>query len=212
LNFEFIKKPKDILSLRGANIELEPAFRTHLENKLFREFLEDSISYSIFNYNSKFKIEKLSNGFLVGEKYSRKDVCRILNWPTDISSVVYGYKTVNGQTPCFVTYKKSDQISESTQYNDHFIDQETFAWESRSNRKLESQEIQNVINSDLILLFVKKSDGEGTDFYCMGDVEIVEGSVKQDVMPRSSEPVVHFKYKLKHRVEDHLYEYLTDKA
>lgn len=211
LNFEFIKKPKDIISLRGTNIELESAFRTQLENKLFREFLEDSISYSVYNYNSKFKIEKLSNGFLVGEKYSRKDVCRILNWPTDISSVVYGYKTVNGKTPCFVTYKKSDQISESTQYNDHFIDQETFAWESRSNRKLESQEIQNVINSDLILLFVKKSDGEGTDFYCIGEVEIVKGSIKQDVMPKSSEPVVHFKYKLKHRVEDHLYEYLTDK-
>ena len=198
--------------MRETDFELESAFSNQLENKLFREFLQDSIFYSIHNFNSKFKIQNLSNGFLVGEKYSRKDVCRILNWEHDLTSVLFGYKTVNGQTPCFVTYKKSDHISESTQYNDHFIDQETFAWESRSNRKLESQEIQNVINSDLILLFVKKSDGEGTDFYCIGEVDIVKGSVEQDVMSKSSQPVVHFKYKLKHRVEDHLYEYLTDKA
>jgi len=211
LNFEFIKKQKGIIRLRETDFELESAFSNQLENKLFREFLQDSIFYSIHNFNSKFKIQNLSNGFLVGEKYSRKDVCRILNWEHDLTSVLFGYKTVNGQTPCFVTYKKSDHISESTQYNDHFIDQETFAWESRSNRKLESQEIQNVINSDLILLFVKKSDGEGTDFYCIGEVDIVKGSVEQDVMSKSSQPVVHFKYKLKHRVEDHLYEYLTDK-
>jgi hypothetical protein len=139
-----------------------------------------------------------------------KDACRILHWPTDISSVVYGYKTINGVTPCFVTYKKSDQISNSTQYNDHFIDPQTFAWESRSNRRIESSEIQNVIHSNLILLFVKKSDGEGTDFYCIGEVEIVPGSIKQDKMPVSEEPVIHFKYALKYPVEDHLYAYLTD--
>jgi superfamily II DNA or RNA helicase len=210
LNFDFVKKSKSIIKIESEILTLENSFVHHLDNKVFNDFLLDSIDYSIHTFDSKYKIEKLSKGFLLGEKYSRKDVCRILNWPTDISSVVYGYKTVNGITPCFVTYKKSKQISESTQYNDHFIDQETFAWESRSNRKLVSTEIQNVINSDLILLFVKKSDGEGTDFYCIGEVEIVQGSVKQDVMPKSSKPVVHFKYKLKHRVEDHLYEYLTN--
>ena len=55
LNFEFIKKPKDIICTIGTNIELESAFRKYLKNKLFREFLEDSISYSVFNFNSKFK-------------------------------------------------------------------------------------------------------------------------------------------------------------
>ena len=115
-------------------------------------------------------------------------------------------------TPCFVTYKKSDKISQSTQYNDHFINEETFAWESRSNRKIESSEIQQVIKSNLIQLFVKKSDGEGTDFYCIGQVEIIPDSVRQDKMSISQEPVVHFMYKLKHRVENHLYEYLTDEA
>ncbi|MFO0495651.1 MAG: DUF3427 domain-containing protein [Flavobacteriia bacterium] len=212
LNFEFVKKPKKIVSIEIGRIKLEDGFQKLMEDQLFKDFIKDSICYSIHVYNQKFKVDKYNHGFLISEKYSRKDACRILNWPTDISSVVYGYKTVNGVTPCFVTYKKSDSISNSTQYNDHFIDPQTFAWESRSNRRIESSEIQNVINSELILLFVKKSDGEGTDFYCIGEVEIVPGSIKQDKMSVSEEPVVHFKYSLKHRVEDHLYEYLTEEG
>lgn len=212
LNFEFVKKRKKIVSIEIGRIKLEDGFQKLMEDQLFKDFIKDSIRYSMHVYNQKFKVEKYNHGFLISEKYSRKDACRILNWPTDISSVVYGYKTVNGVTPCFVTYKKSDSISNSTQYNDHFIDPQTFAWESRSNRRIESSEIQNVINSDLILLFVKKSDGEGTDFYCIGEVEIVPGSIKQDKMSVSEEPVVHFKYSLKHRVEDHLYEYLTEEV
>ena len=90
-------------------------------------------------------MDEFFDGFVLHNKYSRKDVCRILNWPKDISSTVYGYRTNNDQTPCFVTYHKSEKISDGTKYNDHFIDQETFAWESRSNRKINSDEIKNVI-------------------------------------------------------------------
>ncbi|MFN5888521.1 MAG: DUF3427 domain-containing protein, partial [Flavobacteriales bacterium] len=59
------------------------------------------------------------------------------------------------------------------------------------------------------LLFVKKSDGEGADFYCLGEVEILSGSMKQAYMPKSSEPVVHFNYRHKHQVEEALYRYLV---
>jgi len=212
LNFDFVKKSKLVLTLENDILTLEKSFIYHLENLDFRNFLSDSIDYAINTFDAKFNLEKISRGFLLGEKYSRKDVCRILNWDHDLTSVLFGYKTVNSITPCFVTYKKSDKISQSTQYNDHFINEQTFAWESRSNRKIESSEIQQIIKSDLILLFVKKSDGEGTDFYCIGEAEIAPNSVKQDKMPISQEPVVHFKYNLKHRVEDHLYEYLTDEG
>jgi hypothetical protein len=58
------------------------------------------------------------------------------------------------------------------------------------------------------MLFIKKSDGEGTDFYCLGQVSIVENSITQAYMPRSKEPVVHFKFKLKEAVEEKLYGYL----
>ena len=94
-------------------------------------------------------------------------------------------------------------------YNDYFINPSTFAWESRSNRKLESDEIKNVINSERILLFVKKEDGEGTDFYFMGDASIIPDSIEQSYMPDSKLPVVHFKFHLEQPVIDSVYKYIT---
>jgi phage repressor protein C with HTH and peptisase S24 domain len=132
-----------------------------------------------------------------------------LNWDKDISSTVYGYRTNGGITPCFVTYHKSDDIDSTINYNDYFINPSTFAWESRSNRKLESDEIKNVINSERILLFVKKEDGEGTDFYFMGDATIIPDSIEQSYMPDSKLPVVHFKFHLEQPVIDSVYKYIT---
>jgi hypothetical protein len=188
---------------------LSADFRQELANEVFAKFLQDVLNYSSRKFDSIFNLNLFQNGFVIGAKYSRKDVCRILNWDKDISSTVYGYRTQNKQTPCFVTYRKSEGISLGTQYNDHFINPQTFAWESRSNRKIDSSEIQNVINSELILLFIKKSDGEGTDFYCLGEVSIIDNSIVQAQMPKSEEPVVHFKYHLQNRVEESLYNYLT---
>jgi hypothetical protein len=53
---------------------------------------------------------------------------------------------------------------------------------------LESSEIQEVISSRRILLFIKKEDAEGKDFYYMGDVMVIEGSVVQDFMPLQKNP------------------------
>ncbi len=209
LNFKFLGKEQNVLVRVNESFDLAADFRRELSNEIFVKFLQDVLNYATRKFDSIFNLGLFQNGFVIGAKYSRKDVCRILNWEKDISSTVYGYRTQNKQTPCFVTYRKSDGISLGTQYNDHFIDPQTFAWESRSNRKVDSSEIQNVINSELILLFIKKSDGEGTDFYCMGEVSIMPNSIVQAQMPKSGEPVVHFKYRLKNRVEENLYKYLT---
>ena len=209
INFTFVGKAQNIIVKTNETFQLSADFRQELANEVFAKFLQDVLNYSSRKFDSIFTLNLFQNGFVIGAKYSRKDVCRILNWDKDISSTVYGYRTQNKQTPCFVTYRKSEGISLGTQYNDHFINPQTFAWESRSNRKIDSSEIQNVIHSELILLFVKKSDGEGTDFYCLGEVSIVDNSIVQAQMPKSEEPVVHFKYHLQNRVEESLYNYLT---
>jgi superfamily II DNA or RNA helicase/HKD family nuclease len=209
LNFTFVGKAQNIIVKANETYQLSADFRQELANEVFVKFFQDVLNYATRKFDSIFNLNLFQNGFVIGAKYSRKDVCRILNWDKDISSTVYGYRTQNKQTPCFVTYRKSEGISLGTQYNDHFINPQTFAWESRSNRKIDSSEIQNVIHSELILLFIKKSDGEGTDFYCLGEVSIIDNSILQAQMPKSEEPVVHFKYHLQNRVEESLYNYLT---
>jgi len=210
LNFEFVRKQKSIITYDQNVIRIHNDFMNTLEDCAFKEFLTDSIHYSLSSFDESFKLDMFRNGFVLHEKYSRKDVCRLLNWDKDISSTVYGYRTNNKLTPCFVTYHKSNQIEDSINYNDHFISPSIFAWESRSNRKIESSEIQKVINSDRILLFVKKADSEGTEFYYMGDVSIVTDSVIQSKMQDSNKSVVHFQFKLDDPVSDNLYNYITD--
>ena len=209
INFNFVRRDEQIISINSGVIKFRDEFKEVLKNDVFYDFFIDTIEFSISTFESKFSLDRYKNGLIVFNKYSRKDVCRLLNWKKDISSTVYGYRTHEKVTPCFVTYHKSDEIEASINYNDHFINPTTFAWESRSNRKLESNEIKNVIESDRILLFVKKEDAEGTDFYFMGDATIIKESIEQAVMPNSDTPIVHFKFKLEQPVEENLYNYLT---
>ena len=208
LNFLFIRQEYKIVKHVGDNLKADNDLQECIANPVFKQFLLDNTNYSIQSFSNAYSKEKFVGGLIRYHKYGRKDVCRVLNWDLDISSTLYGYRTRENITPCFVTYKKSDDVSESTNYNDHFIDQNTFAWESRSQRRIESDEIQNVINSERILLFVKKEDGEGTDFYFIGDCSIVENSIKQATMDEGK-PVVHFTFDLDEEVEDGIFEYLT---
>lgn len=210
LNFNFIRQDYKIVKKIDNILKADSDLIELLNNTSFKFFLLDNVNYSIASFKKSYSKENFVGGLIRYNKYGRKDVCRILNWPLDISSTLYGYRTVNEMTPCFVTYKKSADISESTDYNDHFINESTFAWESRSNRKIESGEIQQVISSKRILLFIKKKDGEGTDFYFIGDITILDGSIKQEIMPKSKEPVVHFSFELDQTVEKNLYKYLVD--
>lgn len=209
INFLFIRKNEKIIFIKDDSFLFHEEFIENLKNIDFKDFLLDSINYSIITFENLFNRDYYKNGLILYNKYSRKDVCRLLNWDKDISSTVYGYRTNSGITPCFVTYHKSDDIDSTINYNDHFINPSTFAWESRSNRKLESDEIKNVINSERILLFVKKEDGEGTDFYFMGDATIIPDSIEQSYMPDSKLPVVHFKFHLEQPVIDSVYKYIT---
>ncbi len=210
LNFKFIRQDYKIVKREGDVLKIDRDLTQAISNPIFKRFLVDSTLYAIKSFEGFYSRENFVGGLLRYRKYGRKDVCRILNWPIDVSSTVYGYRTNNGITPCFVTYHKSNEISETTNYNDHFINQSTFAWESRSQRRVESPEIQSVINSERILLFVKKEDGEGTDFYFIGDCEVIDGSIKQEVMADGKTPIVHFSFKLDKAIEANLYNYIIE--
>jgi hypothetical protein len=84
---------------------------------------------------------------------------------------------------------------------------------TRSRVTLESPEriaIRNSKASGLrIPLFIKKSDGEGTDFYYMGEV-IYEKAAQKTIKNDKGEEldIVNILYRMKHEVEDSIYEYL----
>jgi len=189
-------------------------FYSLFNNTRFVNEMKCLVRYGLRRYEELFKNHDEDN-LVLYEKYSRKDVCRILNWEHDDSSTVYGYRIKHNTCPIFVTYEKKEDIANSTKYEDQFINNQLFSWMTRSKVSLESPESQKIINYKeiglKIYLFIKKSDGEGTDFYYMGKVspvDYMQTEIKND--KRQKLPIMNFKMKLEHSVREDIYEYFVD--
>jgi hypothetical protein len=88
INFEFIKTPQKIIVFDGVTIQFHADFLRLLQNSFFKLLFEDVLAYAEMMYNRSFDLKKFVDGFLLYQKYSRKDVCRILNWDNDEQSTM----------------------------------------------------------------------------------------------------------------------------
>lgn len=232
INFEFIREKKDgklvpakaiynlnVVKLENSEFLVEDEFKLNLENSVFKKFLLDSIEYSLYNFNKNFDSTKWNEGFHLYRKYSRKDVFRILNFSENpVAQNVGGYLVSpdNKYCPIFVNYHKEEDISESTKYEDKFVNQREFDWMSKSNRKLESKDVQSILgkNGEIRLpLFIKKNNDEGTDFYYMGNINPQKNNVEQTKMNSDSGKqvsVVKIRFDLENPVSDSMYQYLEE--
>jgi hypothetical protein len=182
-------------------------------NAYFREVVSDIIKTAShiskqYTWNEQLTLYK---------KYSRKDSCRLLNWLSDESSTMYGYKTKYQTCPIFVTYHKHEEVDSSTNYQEEFVSPEILKWSTRSRRTLESEEVRTIIDADSQLIdlhvFVKKDDAEGTEFYYLGKAHPDQNSAVQASMldkDGNSISVVHMNLILERSVESKLYAYLTE--
>lgn len=230
---EFINSPSD--KKRYADIELidvknagkNQALRAlslfnKLANNQFQTELRMLIEYGIRRFKDMYE-DHDDNNLVLYQKYSRKDVCRLLNWDKDDSSTVYGYRIKHNTCPIFVTYEKKEDISKSTAYPDEFekiaSEPEThsnrvFSWMTRSRVSEGSPEAQQLIHAKesglRVMLFLKKSDGEGSDFYYMGEVDPIawEQTTIEDDHGQNL-PIMNFKLALRHEARKDIFEYFT---
>jgi SOS-response transcriptional repressor LexA len=215
LNFKFVRKENEIIFIKNEYLEFSEPFKNLLLNKIFKEFFIDNIDYSIYAFNKIYKKEIFINGFILYQKYSRKDVCRILNWDFNEEATVYGYKLNNGSCPIFVNYHKEEGIASSTKFPEKFLNSSQFLWYSKPQRRLTNSTIVSIKNHNNYIrlpLFVKKHNGEGTDFYFLGDVKPVDSSFEETTIKNDKNqdvPVVKVVLELKTPVEKALYDYIT---
>ena len=177
--------------------------------------MKDIVELGIRRYSEVYQKEMDDLGLSLYQKYSRKDICRLLNWEKDESSTVYGYKIKYDTCPIFVTYHKKEDIAKSTMYEDEFVNNQIFSWMTRSRVSLDSVESQKLIHAAesglKVLLFIKKSDGEGTDFYYMGQVTPAawEQTRIQDDKGRFL-PIMNFQLQMSHPVREDIYQYFVN--
>lgn len=220
LNLEFFTNPyQNKYGARPLVVEEDGfiQFNNQLEHYLevdqqFNAWIKDLI------FVGKSKCEKFdrNNHLTLYKKYSRKEVCKLLEWESDESSTMFGYKTKHGTCPIFITYDKEHNIESSVNYGDELISDHVLHWFTRSNRTLKSTEVQKIINAEQnnidLHIFVKKDNDEGRDFYYLGKAHPDQDSILEDEMDNGKGkmlPVVRMNLNMENTIEHRLFHYLT---
>jgi hypothetical protein len=210
--YEIIKFINSKLTLGSTLLEL-------INSEFIKNILLDLCDYSLENLK-KSTNGIITNDFTLNNRYTRKDVFRILKWDENpVAQNVGGYMIANSKSDCaiFVNYQKDDEISATTKYHDRFASKNEFIWMSKSKRKISSPDVSTLINqkenSIRIPLFVKKSNAEGSDFYYLGNVNYKEDSAIEKQIPDDNGKlvsVVEMNFILDQPVEKSLYDYIIN--
>ncbi|MEK5482655.1 DEAD/DEAH box helicase [Viridibacillus sp. FSL R5-0888] len=204
---------KPIIELKNNVYQFNEEIQDSLKDSYYKAFFEDIVDCAKIK-NQQYDISK---PLTLLKKYSRRDACRLLNWAKDDSSTIYGYRVKHNTVPIFVTYHKKDEVDSSVNYGDEFIAPDLFRWFTRSKLTLDSKEVKAILSAKetntAIHLFTKKDDGEGFDFYYLGEISVVESSPKEESMVDKDGkeiPVVTMNMVLEQPVQYDIYHYLVE--
>lgn len=151
------------------------------------------------------------------KRYSRKDVCRLLNWNKDESSTIYGYRLKHNTLPVFTTYHKTHDLNSKVHYEDKILSPDIIKWYSKSKQTRNSGPMLEIFQAQkdktaVIHFFIKKDDSEGSEFYYLGPVEIVEDSIMDEMATEidggKTHSIVSMHLRLRYSIELSLYHYL----
>lgn len=214
-----IHKTYNLIKLNNEHLEIGQTLKKLVSISDIKNYLLDLCLYSLNTISAKNQ-EYVKNDFILNNRYSRKDVFRILQWDENpVAQNVGGYMVEKNQRDCaiFVNYHKEEDISESTKYHDRFTSRNEFIWMSKNKRKLYSPDVSQILsqkeNQMRIPLFVKKNNSEGVEFYYLGNIYVIKNSAIEKYMNDANGKqvsVVEMTFSLEHPVEKSLYDYLVN--
>ena len=195
------------------------SFMEMLENKEFYAMLEELIEFGISRYERDYRNSYEETDLVLYQKYTYEDVCRLLNWDKNLSSVMNGY-LLDKKTktyPVFINYDKDENISDSTKYEDHFVQgyRDRLIAISKSGRNLQSGDVQNFLKAKergiRVELFVRKNkdDKISKEFYYLGHMR-ASGNTKEFTMANTKKTAVEIEWILEVPVREDIYEYIVN--
>ena len=202
----------------GYDYHVSKSFEKMLTNRDFYEILKELIEFGISRYERDFSDTYRGTDFVLYQKYTYEDVCRLLNWetnevPLNIGGYKYDKKTKT--FPVFINYDKSEDISDTTKYEDHFTSSSSLIAISKSGRSIASEDVQNFLHAIergiQVHLFVRKNkdDKISKEFYYLGHMQ-ASGKVREFIMPNTDKTAVEIEWLLDVPVREDLYEYIVN--
>ncbi|WP_085829438.1 DUF3427 domain-containing protein [Clostridium massiliodielmoense] len=134
-------------SLANGILTITEEFKNIMNDKKYRVYIEDVINYGIIRYEKEFGEKYYGVPFLkLYEQYQMVDIALLSNYTKIHSSFRGSGLLANGKDYfLFIDLHKGEDIKESINYNDKFINRYTFQWQSPNNTSQESERGKNII-------------------------------------------------------------------
>ena len=195
---------------------ISDVFAECLQNDNFKRMVEELIEFGLHRYKKNYSKIYKDSGFQLYQKYEYKDVCRLLNWsqnvvPQNIGG--YKYDDTTKTLPVFINYDKADDVQDSINYHDRFVNNGQLISLSKSRRSKKSKDVQQFINANdlgiVIDLFVRKNkeDKGAKSFYYLGRMNIQDAKDVQ--MQGAGVGAVEMFWNLEVNVREDIYDYIT---
>lgn len=159
----------------------------------------------------------MNTSFQLYQKYTYEDVCRLLQWEKgEVALNIGGYKfdKTTKTYPVFINYEKSEDITDTINYEDRFLSPSQLIAISKSGRTITSDDIVQAYKAEEtgveMSLFLRKNkdDKISKEFYFLGKIKAV-GTPVQFIMKNTNKTAVEIKYQLITPVREDIYEYIT---
>lgn len=210
-----------LVNTQNNTFSLSEKFKNALRDDQYRKAIRELIDFGIYRYKRDYSNNYANTQFCLYKKYTYAEVCWLLNWKKEeVSLNIGGYKydSYSKTYPVFINYVKEDDIAVTTNYEDRFVDPSSLTAISKSRRTIDSDDVQNAVNSVkrgiLMPLFVRKNKDDQTskEFYFLGTMRH-NGHLHQFIMNGTDDvTAVEIGYKLDTPVETNLYEYITEQS
>ena len=212
------KSVKDCIFIKQLDDDyvIADGFGECLENTQFKEAVTELVKFGLHRYKLNYSNPYKDSGFQLYQKYEYEDVCRILNWSQNIVPLNIGgykYDDITKTFPVFINYDKGDDVQESLNYHDRFINNSQLISLSKNKRTLKSEDVARFqcakelgIDVDL---FVRKNkdDNVAKSFYYLGRMTMERG--EEVKMEGTGDDAVEMFWNLDVSVQEDIYDYIT---
>lgn len=202
----------------SGEYELTGEFRKMLRNPDFYKILKELVEFGVSRYKESYSHRYQDTNFVLYQKYTYEDVCRLLEWENggvyrNIGGYKYDSKTKT--YPVFINYDKAEDIQDTIKYEDRFENPSKLISISKKGRRIISSEVQTLLHAKEwgidVELFIRKNkeDKISKEFYYLGRMKAT-GYAKEFIIKNTNVRAVEIEWELDTPVREDIYEYIVN--